>query len=244
MKRFLYYTKARWGVDRWVVAVRVLTAVLLLPALYAVGLAGQPELFSYVEDGMFYGTYKYDFSLAVSLGGGCVVGWWWLYAAMSLSRYRNRRSGPFWTLLPAGWGVKFAYEALTTFIVLPAALYVLFTANDAVWRWVLVEPTDPAAWNGLFVPPVASLGLIVCFAALFFMVSSVVRRGAVAWCGGILLVFGAWTYLSSNVLPEWTVVRTLTLSSHPTEWSVAWSWVLAAVFVAVAARAMHRMEVK
>lgn len=234
MKQLLLYTQCCLTTDRWVVVGYALCVVLVLPALYVVGLAGQPELFSYVEDGMFYGTYTYDFTRAVSMAGAAVVAWAWVCSVRSLSRYRARRSGIFYATLPVGWGAKFGYEAIKALVVVPALFGAAFLLNQMIWYSALVEPVgffDSGLSVGL-------LTLLLWFNALFFMIGAVVRRYAWVWCVGVLVVVTGAVYLAESY--QWEGLS----SFQPQQLSpgILWGWI--AIFVAVAARATRKMEIR
>lgn len=244
MKQLLLYTKSRLATDKWVVFAQVLMVVLVLPALYAIGVADQPELFSYVEEGLFYGTYQYDFTRASSMTGLVVVVWVWLGSVRALSRYHDRRSGIFYALLPVRWGAKFAYHALVALVVAPLLLWAFRSANHAVWFYFLVEEPMMTTSGWVSELPFGFLTLLLWFNALFFMIGAVVRKYALVWCVAIFGLLVGLFYMEQTYWNEWAVVRTFLDFNRFTTLHLVAMWSSMVLFIVIAARATRRLEVR
>lgn len=197
MSDFLRFSLTMVRIHRTTIIALVVSAALVLPSLYVVGLIDQPELISYVEDGLFYGHYIYDLSTVRLVSGIVALGLVLLFTGGSFGGFLSKSRGTLMLTLPASRGAKFAAVAVADFVCMPLIIGVLWVAND--WIWSSMLAVDP--FISIFGSSAYVFYTLVFMAlnAVFFYFGVRFRRYQWAYCLAFLLILGAIAYCASSL---------------------------------------------
>lgn len=197
MRDTLRFSLTLLRTHRTMIIALVISAALVLPSLYVVGLINQPELISYVEDGLFYGHYIYDLSTVRLVGGIVALSLVLLFTGGSFGGFLSKSSGTLMLTLPASRGAKFAAVAVAAFAFMPLIIGVLWVTNDWIWSASLgVDPLISMVGDN---PYVFYALMFMALNAVFFYFGVRFRRYQWAYCLAFLLIVGAGVYCASSL---------------------------------------------
>lgn len=179
MRNLIHYLSIRLGAQKRLLWVLFGGSVLFFAMVYAIGLVGQPKLVSYVEDGMFYGTYQFEMDiirLVCTVAALCVV---FFMTSNAFAGYFDPRRSTLNLMLPCGVDIKFFYALLFNYIIVPVVILGLLMLNDLVWSHFL--QIDTAWGEARSGHCIVALLTFLAINSVFFYFGILFRRFQWAW---------------------------------------------------------------